>query len=706
MSNAKQDGQDWASVYVDHYAHLYTPDHEGIPLQPFATEDSLDQRRESSTATNPPPIPAKFERHHTFTRFPEGRTIYTSTVERRHGQPKPTKYVNIYDCLDPTAPEVIAARSKRTPILKMLSAQVLGGWYAETTDYDLEEVRTLYRQHRRLKRVPQIDGGFFSHVIGMVFSFWTSRELLGITLWLRKNALLTMMEFIRYLVFCIIYLFEIQWNAVRPPNVADNLLWASVERPPGLIPLLQLLGIISIFGKLFNMLLNWETFGNFTSQSLALLDFILASALIVCLSIKLDFQIYIPYFLYCLMLIPQLKIMLRSQSRLSMFNVSKYIEKFVILFVTTVVIVYMGVCIYDRFENNLSKVYQNQPVQSGKLSLLDLVYYIVITMTTVGYGDLTPKSASGRFCIIFIILVAITIIPGLVSDLLETITTQRMGQGIYLRSKKPFIIIAGDFSSIGRVKDALDTILYHDPTNTIVVVILARNVITPELKAIINSGKYRGRVVYLVGNGLAAQDMKRIDLKYAKAAFIIANPAAIQMRTEDEENTLRAWAFDDFSPETPLYVETLLPQSTELLERNCTAVVCLDEMKQTFLAFNCLYRGVGTLMLNLLQRVTYYSNYQEPWQAQYGDGTKNKFYEVAVNPLLENFVFAELSFFLFREFQVVLIGVNVVVPNHTTSKHVLLNPGSEYRIKMTDSLFFIGTSFKDVEAIGNLVNMI
>jgi Calcium-activated BK potassium channel alpha subunit len=131
--------------------------------------------------------------------------------------------------------------------------------------------------------------------------------------------------------------------------------------------------------------------------------------------------------------------------------------------------------------------------------------------------------------------------------------------------------------------------------------------------------------------------------------------------------------------------------------------VFLEDVKQIFLAFNCLYRGSGTLMVNLLQNIPLYENYQDPWLAQYGDGAANKLYEVPVNPLFVGHSFTCLSYYIYREFQVILIGINGLVPGSEKSRHVVLNPGSKYLLAHSDHCFFIAPSKADVDAIAELV---
>jgi voltage-gated potassium channel Kch len=71
-------------------------------------------------------------------------------------------------------------------------------------------------------------------------------------------------------------------------------------------------------------------------------------------------------------------------------------EKYVALLATLMAIVYTTMCSYQ---------YTEMMFAEQIFSISESLYATIVTLSTVGYGDIVPKSVQGRFVIIFAILV-------------------------------------------------------------------------------------------------------------------------------------------------------------------------------------------------------------------------------------------------------------------------------------------------------------
>jgi len=69
---------------------------------------------------------------------------------------------------------------------------------------------------------------------------------------------------------------------------------------------------------------------------------------------------------------------------------------------------------------------------SAVASLRDGVYWAVVTMTTVGYGDKTPKTTGGRMIAILWMLVSVALISILSTSIISKMTADRVASGLRL----------------------------------------------------------------------------------------------------------------------------------------------------------------------------------------------------------------------------------------------------------------------------------
>jgi len=80
------------------------------------------------------------------------------------------------------------------------------------------------------------------------------------------------------------------------------------------------------------------------------------------------------------------------------------------------------------------------------LSLTDAIYFSVVTVTTVGYGDITPKTEAGKFLAMVLIITGVGTFLGVVANSTEMLLNRREKA---LRKEKLNMVIGVFFSEVG-----------------------------------------------------------------------------------------------------------------------------------------------------------------------------------------------------------------------------------------------------------------
>jgi voltage-gated potassium channel len=92
----------------------------------------------------------------------------------------------------------------------------------------------------------------------------------------------------------------------------------------------------------------------------------------------------------------------------------------IVLILFTIIFLYSGL------------IYQvEHPINPQQFkNFLDAFYFCVVTMTTVGFGDMTPLSEEGKFVTLFMILTGVMVIPWQIGELIKQLikTTTKVDQ--------------------------------------------------------------------------------------------------------------------------------------------------------------------------------------------------------------------------------------------------------------------------------------
>ena len=80
------------------------------------------------------------------------------------------------------------------------------------------------------------------------------------------------------------------------------------------------------------------------------------------------------------------------------------------------------------------------------LSLTDAIYFSVVTVTTVGYGDITPKTEAGKFLAMVLIITGVGTFLGVVANSTDILLNRREKA---LRKEKLNMVIGVFYSEVG-----------------------------------------------------------------------------------------------------------------------------------------------------------------------------------------------------------------------------------------------------------------
>lgn len=160
-------------------------------------------------------------------------------------------------------------------------------------------------------------------------------------------------------------------------------------------------------------------------------------------------------------------------------------------------------------------------------SLTTALYFSVVTMSTVGYGDIVPKTADARFFVISIIILGITVFATSISAVIVPAVTGRMqrlmkGESTRMTRKNHYIIVGNTSLSRNTCRELLTR---HLP----VTVVVTSSVDPTEF----------GDADVIVGDPSDAATLQR--------AGVLQAAAVLALRDDDSENAFTVLAVKELS---------------------------------------------------------------------------------------------------------------------------------------------------------------
>ena len=323
-------------------------------------------------------------------------------------------------------------------------------------------------------------------------------------------------------------------------------------------------------------------------------------------------------------------------------------------------------------------------------TLFQSLWFVVVTITTVGYGDKYPGTPLGQLSVIFLILIILVFLPKTLTDILELIDDSKQNYRFYnghMRNKH--VVLCVSKLDMTLINDFLDEFYSHKDNALLITVVLTSQTPSPLVKIRLSSSLWKKKVLVIVGSALKQRDLERVKLELAKACILLSDRTTDDAQFADQETILRASSIQRVAPHVKLYVHILKPEN-QMNVKSANQVICEGQLKQVLMANNCMYPGLSSFLTLLLHTTTpEKGNDSTNWQQLYDYSSGNEIYDIKLKDSLlfsqlvgRNFLFA--SVIILRTTEVLLFAIK---PANETE--ILLNPGRHHILQNEDILYYI-----------------
>ncbi|KAM4527693.1 potassium channel subfamily T member 2 isoform 1-T1 [Odontesthes bonariensis] len=490
---------------------------------------------------------------------------------------------------------------------------------------------------------------------------------------------------------------DCQWSG----SVQDREInWELIFWVDRKVPVWAIQVIVAIISFLETMLLMYLSYkGNIWEQIFQvsfLLEMINTVPFIITIFWPSIRNIFIPVFLNCWLAKCALENMINDVHRAIQRTNSAMFNQVLILICTLLCLVFTGTCGIQHLE------------RAGKnLSLFNSFYFCIVTFSTVGFGDVTPRIWPSQLLVVIMICVALVVLPLQFEELIYLWMERQKSGGNYSRHRaqtEKHVVLCVSSLKIDLLMDFLNEFYAHPRLQDYYVVILCPSEMDLQVRRVLQIPLWSQRVIYLQGSVLKDQDLLRAKMDDAEACFILSSRNEVDRMAADHQTILRAWAVKDFAPNCPLYVQILKPEN-KFHVKFADHVVCEEEFKYAMLALNCVCPATSTLVTLLVHTSRGREGLQSPeqWQRMYGCCSGNEVYHIR---LCDSKFFGEYngksftyaSFHAHKKYVISRYGVCLIGIKREDNKSILLNPGPRHIMAATDTCYYINITKEENSA--------
>jgi voltage-gated potassium channel len=225
-------------------------------------------------------------------------------------------------------------------------------------------------------------------------------------------------------------------------------------------------------------------------------------------------------------------------------------------------------------------------------------WWAIVTMTTVGYGDFTPKTLPGRLFAVLVMFAGISLVSLLTATISSIFVARKIreGKGLEQLNIQNHIILCGWNKEGNQILEALEHLMHGEKGD----VVLINDLTEDEINHLKNS--FRGvRIHYVAGDFTQETILKRANLRKANTVVIIPNEINPQTTNADEKTIFATLTIKSLEPNVRVVAYlTDRDNLTHIKRANADEVVISDDFGAFMLASHVMDPGIPQAVNRLM----------------------------------------------------------------------------------------------------------
>ncbi|MGB3757547.1 MAG: ion channel [Rivularia sp. (in: cyanobacteria)] len=295
------------------------------------------------------------------------------------------------------------------------------------------------------------------------------------------------------------------------------------------------------------------------------------------------------------------------------------------------------------------------------LSLFDSLWWAVVTLTTVGYGDVTPKALPGRFIAFLDMLVGIGVLTLLTATVASILVERKISKDLGMHSysfENHIILCEWNYRAEIIIKE-----LRLEPEIEKAPIVLIADIDRKPVK-----DKY----LFFVKGEVCDETLHQANLLKAKTVIILGDDN-LDYKQRDAKVILSTLTVESINKDAYTIVELINEKNIKNCDRaNADEIIVSSKLSSNLISSAAINHGISKVISDI---VTY----------EYG----SQIFKIAIPESEVGSLFIDVFMTMKQDFQSTVIAIQQGENGKTIS-----NPSPDYLLEKDDYLIFIGSRGK------------